>query len=148
MRFFQGESGMKTSVFVALTVLTFAMLACSFGAAGGAENMNADEYQAEFGKLPAGDAARGEQIFLAQPCHTCHTDVPVGPAFPGSPPLATLAGTRRAGYSAEIYLCESIVQPNAYVTPGFQKDVMPADYGEMLTEQELADLVAYLLTMK
>jgi hypothetical protein len=31
---------------------------------------------------------------------------------------------------------------------GFQKEVMPAEYGNTLREQELADLIAYLLTMK
>lgn len=139
---------MKKSLFAALTVLTLAMLACSLGSSGAAENRTVDEYQSEFDNLPAGDAARGEQIFLAQPCKTCHMDLPVGPAFSGELPLASVAGTRRSAYPAELYLYESIVAPNAYIVAGFQKDTMPAEYGESLADQELADLVAYLMTLK
>ena len=135
-------------IFASLLVLTFAMLACSLGAPGGDESISADQLQATFEELPSGDPARGEQIFLAQPCHTCHRDVPVGPAFSADPPLATVAEGRKSGYSAELYLYESIVSPNAYVVSGFQKDVMPADYGMMLTEQELADVIAYLMTFR
>jgi mono/diheme cytochrome c family protein len=139
---------MKIAVFASLTVLTLATLACSLGTGRGAESMTVDELQAEFDKLPAGDATRGEQSFRAQPCQTCHADLPIGPAFPDDPPLGTRAGTRRSGYPAEVYLYESIVQPNTYIVPGFKKDIMPAEYGETLTDQELADLVAYLLRMK
>lgn len=139
---------MKLPVFAALTVLTLATLACSLGTSGRGGEPTLEEMQAAFDELPAGDEARGEQTFLAQPCHTCHADLPLGPAFLGEPPLGTRAATRRPGYSAEVYLYESIVEPNAYVIPGFQKDIMPAEYGETLTDQELADLVAYLLSME
>jgi mono/diheme cytochrome c family protein len=139
---------MKRRVFASLLVLTFAMLACSFGTGGSSEAVNVDELQAKFDKLPAGDAARGEQIYLAQPCHVCHTDQPVGPVFPGDPPLAVRAGTREPGYPTELYIYESIVAPNAYFVPGFQKDIMPGDSSETLSDQDLADLIAYLMTMK
>jgi len=139
---------MKRTVIVSLVVLTFAMLACSLGSTGSDKPAAVNDLQAEFDKLPAGDATRGEQIFLAQPCHTCHADLSVGPALPGDPPLAVRAETRRPGYSADLYLYESIKVPNAYVVSGFQKDIMPAEISETLTEQDLADLVAYLMTMK
>lgn len=139
---------MKRAVLVSLALLTFAMLACSFGTGGNSKAGSVDELQAEFDNLPAGDAARGEQIFLAQPCHTCHTDLSVGPVLPGDPPLAIRAATSKSGYSAELYIYESIVKPNADIVPGFQKDIMPSDFSEMLTDQELADLIAYLMTMK
>jgi mono/diheme cytochrome c family protein len=139
---------MKWTVFVSLIMLLLSTLACSLGASGGGGNMSVEELQAEFDKLPAGDAARGEQIFVAQPCKTCHIDLGVGPAFPGSPALAALAATRKSGYSAQLYLYESIVAPNAYIVPGFQKDIMPAEYHETLSRQELADLVTYLMSLK
>lgn len=139
---------MKKSIFASIVILTVAMLACSLGRTGNGEPVSTNDLQAEFDKLPAGDATRGEQIFLAQPCHTCHADLSVGPALPGDPPLAVRAETRRPGYSADLYLYESIKVPNAYVVSGFQKDIMPADISETLSEQDLADLVAYLMTMK
>lgn len=139
---------MKKSIFASLAVLTLAMLACSLGSGGGNKTITPDELQASFDQLPAGDAARGEQIFLSQPCHTCHVQLAVGPVLPGDPPLATIAETRRSGYSAELYLYESIVEPNAYIVSGFGKDIMPAEFGRNLTDQELSDLIAYLMTMK
>ena len=134
------------------------LLACTANAAywtyarrttGAARGSAADAIPAKLEALSAGDAASGEQIFtVVQPCHTCHIDVPVGPPFPGEPPLATLAATRRPGYSAESYLYESIMNPSAYVVPGFQGDIMPENFGGILTQQDLADLVAYLMTMQ
>ena len=139
---------MKIQLAASLIVLTFAILACSLGSAGNNETIAVDQLQASFDKLPPGDAARGGQIFVEQSCRTCHMDLEVGPAFPGEPPLAARAETQKTGYSAELYLYESIVAPRAHVVPGFQKDVMPAEFGNMLTNQEQADLIAYLLTMK
>jgi mono/diheme cytochrome c family protein len=139
---------MKLSIFASLAVLTLAMLACSLGSGGSNKTITTDELQVAFDQLPVGDAARGEQIFLSQPCHTCHVQLAVGPVLTGDPPLATIAETRRSGYSAELYLYESIVEPNAYIVSSFGKDIMPAEFGRNLTDQELADLVAYLMTMK
>ncbi len=103
---------------------------------------------AAFEALPTGDAASGEDIFDDRACHTCHADLPIGPAFPGDPALATRAETRRAGYSAELYLYESIISPQVYVVLGYDGEVMPQDFGEELSAQDIADLIAYLMTMK
>lgn len=139
---------MKKRLIVSIAVLTFAMLACSFGTDGSSKAVSVDQLQEAFDRLPAGDAERGEKVYLTQPCHTCHADLPVGPVFPGDPPLAVRAATRRPAYPAELYMYESIVEPNADIVPGFQQDIMPGDISETLTDQELADLIAYLMTMK
>jgi cytochrome c oxidase subunit II len=44
--------------------------------------------------------------------------------------------------SAEIR--QSIVQPDAKIAPGFQAGIMPKDYGDTLSPQELDALVKYL----
>lgn len=153
---------MKTPIFILLAALALATLACSLVTGVEAPQVTADstetvtideplpaELQTAFDALPVGDAANGEQIFTAaQPCHVCHMDQPVGPTFPGEPSLPTLAATRRPGYPADVYLYESIVNPSAYVVQGFQAGIMPDDFGSTLTRQELADLVAYLMTMR
>lgn len=103
--------------------------------------------------LPPGDAGRGQQLFNgAQPlangstagCQGCH-GTGVGPDLQG---IATRAGTRESGLSAEQYLHESIVQPNAFIVDGFQPNVMPQDFGQRMSAQDLADIIAYLLTLK
>jgi hypothetical protein len=45
---------------------------------------------------------------------------------------------------ADAYIYESIVFPGAFVVQGYN-DVMPHDFGARMTEQELADVLAYLL---
>lgn len=106
---------------------------------------------------PVGDAVNGEALF-AQPtigannapgCITCHSLEPdiviVGPSQAG---LATRAGTRVTGQSAEEYIRTSITEPNAHVVEGFPDGLMYQNYSTDLTAEEIDDLVAYTLTLK
>lgn len=101
--------------------------------------------------LPPGDAARGAQLFTqsvngAPACSTCHTlngDTLVGPSLQG---YSAAASTRIEGNSAEAYTYTSIVQPAAHVVSGFP-NAMYNQYTRHLTLQEIADLIAYLLTL-
>jgi cytochrome c len=68
----------------------------------------------------------------------------VGPSLGG---IANVAGQMVSGQSAEEYLHESIVSPDAYVVEGFQSGIMPSNYGTQLSEQQINDLVAYLMTL-
>lgn len=46
------------------------------------------------------------------------------------------------------YLHTSIVDPSAYVVPGSPDNLMPKVYGEILTEDDINNLIAYLLTLR
>lgn len=111
-----------------------------------------------------GDAAAGQRLYNQQSlgrtdapgCVTCHSvepgEVSVGPSHAG---LAGRAAERvqSPDYSgqattAEEYLRESIVEPNAYVVPGFAENVMFQRYAAVLTPAQIDDLVAYLLTLE
>jgi mono/diheme cytochrome c family protein len=116
-------------------------------------------------ELPAGDAARGEQLFAQQvkqasgsnaSCRACHSLVPgetlTGPSLAG---VATRAETRVAGETAEQYIRQSIQQPNAFIVPDDPKfkqangkSAMPDGLGNLMSDQDLADLIAYLLTLQ
>jgi cytochrome c2 len=105
----------------------------------------------------SGDPKRGEDLYhqtiigpnAAPGCVTCHSLEPgktlVGPSHAG---VATRAATVVSGTSAEDYLKQSIITPDAHVTEGFTAGVMYQNYGKDLTEQEINDLVAYLMTLK
>ena len=61
--------------------------------------------------------------------------------------IGSVAPTRRTGLSAEEYIRQSILDPGAYVVPGYQ-DSMPRDLGRDLSPTDLEALVAYLLSLK
>ena len=100
----------------------------------------------------AGDVAAGAQVFAnetAPACGSCHSleagVTLVGPSLAG---IGTQAGSMEAGKSAELYLRESITDPNAFVVAGFLANIMPTVYGSQLTSKQIDDLVAYLLSLK
>lgn len=53
-----------------------------------------------------------------------------------------------AGYSVEQYLVESITRPGDYVVDTYSSGLMPANFGVRMTDQQLADIVSYLLTQE
>jgi mono/diheme cytochrome c family protein len=92
--------------------------------------------------------ARGRQVYRSLGCANCHEPNLLGQRL--GPPLdhiATLAETRRPGLAAEEYIRQSILDPGAYVVPGYQ-DSMPRDLGRDLSPTDLDALVAYLLSLK
>ncbi|HSM72804.1 MAG TPA: c-type cytochrome [Anaerolineales bacterium] len=103
----------------------------------------------------ADSAAAGEVLFKKMTigstpgCVTCHSLQPgvrlVGPSLADA---ATVAASAVEGMSAEDFLRQSIVEPNAHVTEGFMPGLMFQNYGETLSEQQINDLVAFLLTQE
>jgi cytochrome c2 len=125
--------------------------------------------------LPAGDPARGQALLNGDqrsgvtgaplPCFGCHV-IPgaakaVGTTGPTLAGIATTAGQRLGeGYQgqatdAQGYVHESIVQPNAYIvqtdpkyTSPTGQSVMPPNLAATMTSQDLADIIAYLMTLE
>lgn len=81
-------------------------------------------------------------------CSTCHNvDVPevkVGPSLLGIPDRA---GSRVEGEGPYTYIYNSISEPGTYVVEGFGDGIMP-HYAEVLTDAQIYDLVAYLMTLE
>lgn len=145
----------KLSVLSLLLVFgLLAMAACGGGGDGNGDGNGEAE--------APGDAQAGEELYQmtsigdtgAPGCITCHsvepTDdplqpSPVGPSHYG---LADRAGEYEEGTSAEAYLRESIVNPNAHIVDGFSENVMYQNYAEDLSDEQIDDLVAYLLTLE
>jgi cytochrome c oxidase subunit II len=89
------------------------------------------------GGQPAG--AEGEEIFAAQGCGSCHTLAAANASGTVGPDLGKLSNTDEA------YVEESIVEPSADVVQGYPDGVMPGDFGDKLSPEELDTLVKYLL---
>lgn len=109
--------------------------------------------------LPPGDEDRGQDLSDgALGCSSCHVLSSVGPLWPaeGSTPGLGDRGETRIGQndytgsatSSEQYMIEAVVQVNAFVVEGFQPGIMPGNYSERITVQEMADLVAFMLSFK
>lgn len=106
-------------------------------------------------QLLMGDATHGQFIFEnglngAPACINCHSITAVGKVGfalgPGLRGIADLAATRLVDFNAPLYLEDSIRFPNDFITPGF-RGIMYTDFGKNYSDQEIADLVAYLMSL-
>jgi nitric oxide reductase subunit C len=133
---------------ILILALSLALVAC-----GGDDGGDAAEAE------PAGgdSAARGEELYKqtvigaasAPGCITCHSldegVTLVGPSHAG---LASRSEGVAEGMTVAEYLEQSITEPDAIVTDGFSPGVMYQNYGSDLSDQEISDLVAFLLTLE
>ncbi len=126
---------MKKMIFVILilSLLLVAVAACGGGGDKAAGGGDAD--------VAAGKALFNKTVLGSSPgCVTCHSTEPgktiVGPS---------LAGIASKG---EDFIRESIVNPDADVTEGFPAGTMPSTFKDELSEQEINQLVKYLMTLK
>jgi cytochrome c oxidase subunit 2 len=87
----------------------------------------------------AAGSAQGKTLFTQQ-CGTCHTLADASTTAEVGPDLDKVL----AGKNAD-FIRKSIVDPNAEIAPGFQPNVMPGNFGESLSQQQLDSLVEYLL---
>ncbi|MCS6840611.1 MAG: c-type cytochrome [Roseiflexus sp.] len=108
----------------------------------------------------AGDPQRGAALFAGDikidgfvACRSCHAVDPaasdgLGPNLAG---IALRAGSRIPGVAADAYIRRSIQVHDDFVVPGFEaglaRAVVGRDFGEILSDQDIADLTAYLLTL-
>jgi cytochrome c2 len=102
-----------------------------------------------------GDPVAGQQLFntlIAETgfsCVACHNvaseDRLVGPGLLN---VAARAATRVPGMDPITYLRHSIIHPNEYVVETYPENLMPQVYGNLFSEQQVNDLIAYLLTLQ
>ena len=93
----------------------------------------------------SGNPAAGKQLFASNGCGSCHTYGPAGATAKVGPDLDKLAQyARQAKSPLAQFVKTSIVDPGAYVQPGYPNHVMPTNFGQKLSDQQLADLVAFL----
>ena len=85
-----------------------------------------------------GDPAAGKEVFVAQ-CGACHAFSPAGTSGAAGPNLdEALEGDEPEAVR------EAIVDPNEEIAEGFAPNVMPQNFEETLTAEQLDDVVAFL----
>jgi mono/diheme cytochrome c family protein len=112
---------MIKSKHIAVTVL--AVTALCAGAFGTALAQDA---------APAGDAAKGKRIFLADGCFTCHGRSGQGGAYNGPAPILAHTQLPFEGFKGQIR------------NPA---DDMPAFSGAVLSDQDVADIYAFVQSL-
>lgn len=106
-----------------------------------------------------GDAERGRQLFAGEvepfgaslpTCVSCHP-VTAGERGAIGTNLSNI-GNRAAvtvpGQAAEEYLRLAILEPDAYLAGGFQEGIHYREYDAVLSDQQVADLIAYMQTLR
>jgi cytochrome c551/c552 len=98
----------------------------------------------------AGTAAKGKAVFVANACGSCHTFKPAGSTATIGPDLDTkpAVDAKKNHMPLAAFVRESIVKPNAYISPGYPKGVMPQTFGKKLSKTQLDDLVAFITAAK
>ena len=132
----------KSMFFGAAVICLTIILAAGCGGSGGDEE-------------PAGSVQAGEKLFKQATignqagCGTCHSleagVILVGPSLAD---IGSQADKRVSGLSAQEYLRQSILDPNAYTLDGFAANVMPMVWSDELTKEQVDDLIAFLMTLK
>ncbi len=114
-----------------------------------------EEYAAYIEEQAAGCELSSEecgQRWVAQfgciACHSLDGSVIVGPSWLGIAGNTEELADGSSVLVDETYLTNSIHDPNAQIVEGFSPDIMPQNFGEILTEEQIAEIVAFILTLE
>ncbi|HST24714.1 MAG TPA: cytochrome c [Gaiellaceae bacterium] len=137
-----------------LAATAVVLLAGGLAAGCGSQGTAAPTAQTVVGTLPTsstptnlkGNPANGKTVFATNGCASCHTYAPAGANGKVGPDLDKLADyATKANQPLQQFTSGAITSPPpSYVPPGFPTNVMPTNFGQTLTPQQLADLVAFL----
>lgn len=132
-----------------LIVLGALLLGACSGAATGESGTAAPAVEA--GNAGAVTAERGREVAQRMGCASCHTpdgNQSVGPTWRG------LFGSDRpisdgsVATADEVYLRESILDPNAIVAEGFTAGIMPQNFSDRLSSSEVESVIEYIKTLQ
>jgi mono/diheme cytochrome c family protein len=132
----------KRYLVLATFILLIALVAGCSSSEGGADS----------GAVTAGEELFNQTVIGANAgCITCHSLEPdvviVGPSMAAFFIEAEKEG-EELGMTAEAFIRQSILDPNAVLAADYPPDTMPTDWEEVLTEEQVDNLVAYLMSLK
>jgi cytochrome c oxidase subunit 2 len=107
--------------------------------------------QEQVGTVNANPADRGAKIAATSGCVGCHTtdgSVGVGPTWKGLFGSQVTLESGETVTADEAYLLEAIVHPRTQIHQGFNPELMPPSYGQVLTESQIQDLIEFIKSLK
>lgn len=121
----------------------------------GEVELEGPEWPASVAELPAGDPENGANLYqTTYACASCHGQIDEEGSNQVGPWLGNIANVgpeRQEGYTAADYIYESVLKPNALIAPDCptgpcnDPSQMRGDYGEVMSLQDMADIMAFLL---
>jgi cytochrome c oxidase subunit 2 len=101
---------------------------------------------------------RGEQWARQFGCFACHSVdgskvnesgiTYLGPTWQGIFGEQTTMADGTTVTVDEAYLLESIVDPGAKIVAGYPPGIMPANFADQLTEEQIQDIIAYIVSLR
>jgi cytochrome c oxidase subunit II len=98
------------------------------------------------GSSGSSSSVAGLSVFNSNTCASCHTLTAAKSTGTIGPDLDKLvAYAQQAHQPLAAFVHQSIVDPNAYIQPGYPKGVMPQTFGQTLSKTQLNSLVTFLV---
>jgi cytochrome c oxidase subunit 2 len=121
----------------ALILLVLAVAGCGGGGSGSSATAT---------PAATGGGADGRALFAANGCSGCHTLAKAGANGTTGPDLdkQLQSDAKSAGKPLREFVRQSIVEPDAFVAKGYSSGLMPKDFGDKLSPEELKTLVDYV----
>jgi len=136
-----GHAVMRSTVSVVSPAAYDRWLARQSAPAGGAPT-GGEDGEAGGGEAGGGDLAAAGRATFTTNCGSCHTLADAGTSGTVGPDLTTaLRGQDEAA------IREDIVDPDKRIASGYQAGVMPGNFAETLSADEIDGLVAYLASV-
>jgi cytochrome c oxidase subunit II len=94
--------------------------------------------------------AAGKAVFTGSAgCGSCHTLAAAGTSGTVGPNLGTkpVPDSKKAGQPLKQFLFTSITNPNAFISPGFQPNIMPQNFSQQLSSTQIQALVNFIASV-
>ncbi len=123
----------------ALVTLALALSACG-GSGGTTSGTTGGTTSGTTSGAESQEAEAGAQVYAAAGCGSCHTFAAAGSTGTTGPNLDEYLEPADNKPGIE----EMIVDPNAEIAEGYKANVMPQDFGETLSAEEVNELVDFV----
>jgi cytochrome c oxidase subunit 2 len=120
------------------------------GAANNGPGATTSTSSSSAGGGQSASATAGKAVFTGPGgCGTCHTLAAAGTTGTVGPNLGTavVGDAKKRGLPLKQFIQESIIKPNAFISPGFPPNTMPQTFSQTLTSAQIQDLVNFIASV-